>query len=240
MIGVLPSDRGRKQRDPRYKGLLLPGLLILASACSSAPTELTVEEDKWTYEVRAINLVLRAAADVNTVNGRPHSIAVGLFQMNDPNTFSGLAVTREGAVELLQKGKVDETIVNFQLLTMRPGEQKTVSIARAQTAKHIGVIAGYFKLNPKTDVKIFPIPLREIERGLVEKTLAFAALVSDEAKAVPGRLNVIVDLGRTSSKQIVSIEDAIVRENRASTEQVKTGQEDWFQLLKSEAAKKNE
>jgi len=212
----------------------LISLLLVVSACSSTPTELTVAEEEWAYEVRAINLVLKSTADVNTVSGRPHSIAVGLFQMNDPNTFSGLSVTREGAVELLQKGKIDDSIVDFQLLTIRPGEQKKISVSRAQTAKYIGVVAGYFKLNPKTDVKIFPIPIRAIKRGLVEKTLAFAALVSDEAKAVPGKLNVIVNLGRTGAKQIVTIEDAILLHNRVSTERDKSQHQSWFGTLKSE------
>jgi len=217
----------------------LAGLLLLVTACSSNP-ELSVEEEKWTYEVRAINLILKAMTDVNSVSGRPHSIVVGLFQMSDPNTFSGLTVTREGSVELLQKGKIDETIVDFRLLTMRPGEQKKVSVSRAEAARYIGIIAGYFKLNPRTDVKIFPIPVREIERGLVEKSLAATSMISDQAKAVPGKLNIIVDLGRIGSRQIVAIEDEIMRENRVSTENKEIQQEGWFETLKSDSAETNE
>lgn len=202
-------------------------------ACSSTPTELVVEEEEWIYEVRAINLVIKAAADVNSVSGRPHSIAIGVFQMNDPNTFSGLAVTREGAVELLQKGQIDESIVNFQLINLRPGEQKKVSISRAQTAKHIGVIAGYFKLNPKTDIKLFPIPVRAIKRGVIEKALAFAALIADEAKAIPGKLNVFIDLGRTGSKQILALEDEILKQSVISSGKDKTQKTNWFGTLKS-------
>ncbi|MFT5502958.1 MAG: type VI secretion system VasD/TssJ family lipoprotein [Gammaproteobacteria bacterium] len=217
------------------KWLIYIGLLFLVVSCSSTPTELTVEEEEWIYEVRAINLAIRAAADVNSVSGRPHSIAVGIFQMNDPNTFSGLAVTREGAVELLQKGKIDDTIVNFQLVTLRPGELKKISISRAQTAKYIGVINGYFKLNPKTDIKVFPIPVRAIKRGLVEKTLAFTALIADQAKAVPGKLNIYIDLGRTGSKQIVALEDEIIKQNRVTSEKQVTQQESWLESLKSSA-----
>ena len=117
-----------------FGAICLVGALMALSACSSKQTELTVEEEEWTYEVRAINLVLRAAADVNSVSGRPHSIVVGLFQMNDPNTFNGLSVTRPGAVELLQTGKIDESIVDFRLLTMSPGEQKKISVSRAESA----------------------------------------------------------------------------------------------------------
>lgn len=209
--------------------------LLLLASCATKPTELTVAEEQWVYEIRAINLVARASTDLNTVRGRPHSLALGIFQMNDPNTFRGLSVSQEGAVELLQKGQIDDSIVNFQLINLRPGEQKKVSINRAQTAKYIGVIAGYFKLNPKTDVQIFPIPLRPIKRGLVEKALAVASLISDEAKAIPGKLNIFVDLGRTGSKQIISIEDPLVAQTKGPKPDLET-QQTWFKALK----KKNE
>ncbi len=211
--------------------LTLLALTVLAS-CASKPTELTVPEEKWVYEIRAINLVARASTDLNTVRGRPHSLALGIFQMNDPNTFRGLSVSQAGAVELLQKGQIDDSIVNFQLINLRPGEQKKVSINRAQTAKYIGVIAGYFKLNPKTDVKIFPIPLREIKRGVVEKALAMASLISDEAKAIPGKLNLFVDLGRTGSKQIISIEDDIVKQQVSGNTPDFKAQQGWFDSLR--------
>jgi type VI secretion system VasD/TssJ family lipoprotein len=207
---------------------------LLLSCAASEPTELVIEEQEWVYEIRAINLVVRASADLNSVRGRPHSLALGIFQMNDPNTFRGLSVSRTGAVELLQKGQVDESIVNFEQINIRPGEQKKVSINRAQTAKYIGVIAGYFELNPKTDIQIFPIPLRPIKRGLVEKALAFAALITDESKAIPGKLNVYVDLGRTGSKQIISVEDPLV--TGVQTEQATTpgSQQNWFEELKQQ------
>jgi type VI secretion system VasD/TssJ family lipoprotein len=220
--------------------LLACAVLFGLGACASTPTELVVEEEEWVYEVRAINMLVRAASDVNSVSGRPHSIAVGIFQMNDPNTFSSLAVDQtgpEGAFELLQKGKIDESIVNFQLISMRPGEQKKISISRAQTAKYIGVIAGYFQLNPKTDVKIFEIPVRAIKRGIVEEALAFATLISDEAKAIPDKLSIYIDLGRTGSKQIVTLGGKggdIAKKQKAKE---KAAEESWFGILKTGSSK---
>lgn len=221
--------------------LLLCGVILVAvGACASAPTELIVEEEEWVYEVRAINMLIRAASDVNSVSGRPHSIAIGIFQMNDPNTFSALAVDQagpEGAFELLQKGKIDDSIVNFQLITMRPGEQKKVSISRAQTARYIGVIAGYYKLNPKTDVKIFEIPVRAIKRGIVEEALVLATLIGDEAKAKPDKLSIFVDLGRTGSKQIVPLGGKggdLAKKQKAKE---KAAEESWFGILKTGAGK---
>lgn len=208
---------------------LMVGVL---GSCASEPTELTIEENEWVYEIRAINLVVKASSDLNSVRGRPHSLALGIYQMNDPNTFRGLSASQTGAVELLQKGQIDESIVNFQLVNVRPGEQKKISISRAQTAKYIGVIAGYFKLNPKTDIQIFPIPLRPVKRGLVERALAFAALITDESKAIPGKLKVFVDLGRTGSKQIVSIEDPLVSGQNAQAGPSVEPDENWFNTLR--------
>jgi len=174
----------------------------MLQACSSTPTELTVDPDDWTYAKRAITVSISAPADLNSVSGRPHSLAIGVFQLSDPNTFSGLSVTMEGAVELLQKGQIDETVAGFTLINVRPGEQKKVTLNRAQSAQHLGMIVGYYNLNPTKDIKVFPIPMRAQERGLVEKGLVALTLISDEAKAFPDKLNIYVDLGRSSTKQI--------------------------------------
>ena len=179
---------------------LLP--LVVLGGCSSAPTELTVDPDDWVYEKRAITVSIKAPADLNSLSGRPHSLAIGVFQLSDPNTFSGLSVTTQGAVELLQKGQIDETVASFQLITIRPGEKKKVSINRTQSAQYLGMIVGYYNINPSKDVRVFPIPLRAQERGLVEKGLAALTLIADESKAYPDKLNVFVDLGRSSTRQI--------------------------------------
>jgi type VI secretion system VasD/TssJ family lipoprotein len=179
---------------------LLP--LVAFAGCSSTPTELTVDPDDWVYEKRAIKLSIKAPADLNSLSGRPHSLAIGVFQLSDPNTFSGLSVTTEGAVELLQKGQIDETVASFSIINIRPGEQKKVTLNRTQSAQYLGLIVGYYNLNPTNDVKVFPIPLRAQERGLVEKGLAALTLISDEAKAYPDKLNVYIELGRASTRQI--------------------------------------
>lgn len=213
-------------------------LSLLLVSCATDKPELIVAEEDWVYEIRAINLVIIAPSDLNTVRGRPHSLAIGLYQMSDPNSFAGLSTTRKGAIELLQKGQIDDTIVNFQQITVRPGEQKKISIHRAQTAKYIGIIAGYFELNNITDIQIFDIPLTEIKRGVVERTLAFASLISDESKAIPSKLNVLIDLGRTGSKQIITLDDSsLVQQqksniNSSSKKQAVDQQQQWFDNLK--------
>lgn len=207
---------------------LLVGLSILVSACSSTPTELTIDPDDWVYEKRAITISIKSSADLNSLSGRPHSLAIGVFQLSDPNTFSGLSVTTEGAVELLQKGQIDETVASFTIINVRPGEKKKVTLNRTQAAQYVGLIVGYYNLNPSKDVKVFPIPLRAQERGLVEKGLASLSLISDEAKAYPDKLNVYVDLGRSGTKQITDDRQTAVEGDKEEESGI-----DWIDAAKN-------
>ncbi len=204
-------------------------MACMVTACSSTPTELTVAPEDWVYEDRAITITVKAPSDLNSVSGRPHSLALGVFQLNDPNTFTGLSVTREGAVQLMQKGRIDDTVSNFTIVNVRPGERKKVYLNRAQSAQYVGIIAGFFELNPKNDVKLFSVPLRAQKRGLVERGLAAVSLISDEAKASPDELLVYVELGRAGSKQMVSYtaDEAIVMDSDAGA-----GNPDWMDKVK--------
>ena len=201
----------------------------MVTACSSTPTELTVAPEDWVYEDRAITITVKAPSDLNSVSGRPHSLALGVFQLNDPNTFTGLSVTRDGAVQLMQKGRIDDTVSNFTIVNVRPGESRKVQLNRAKSAQYVGIIAGFFELNPNNDVKLFPIPVKAQKRGLVEKGLAAVSLISDQAQANPDNLFVYVELGRTGSKQIISYtaDDAI-----ATNAEAGKGNLDWMDKVK--------
>jgi type VI secretion system VasD/TssJ family lipoprotein len=206
-------------------------LVVALCSCASAPTELSIDDDGWVYEDRAISITVKAPSDLNSVSGRPHSLALGVFQLNDPNTFSGLSTTMDGAVQLLQKGRIDDTVANFTIVNIRPGEQRRVQLNRAKTAQYVGLIAGYFELNPKNDVELFPIPLKAIKRGLIEKGLVALSLMSDEAKALPDKLHIYVELGRTSSKQIISISDKELQQLRTGGGGASAGL-DWVNKVK--------
>ncbi|MBL1275611.1 MAG: type VI secretion system lipoprotein TssJ [Ectothiorhodospiraceae bacterium] len=189
-----------------YYAIAFAIVMPFLASCASQPDKLEVAPEDWKFKDRAIFLEFKAPADLNAYNGRPHALAVGIYQLNDPNTFSGLSATREGAVELLRKGKLDDTIVHFTRITVQPGEHKSIVLNRAETAQYVGMISGYFGLSPTNDVELFPIPVKASKRGLVENGLAAVKLIADEAKAKPKDLYLNINLGRDSTKQMVIIE----------------------------------
>lgn len=199
----LTFDKIRMQNAKISKICYLIVLVIIStvlSGCASL-TELTVADESWTFEERAVSIEISSPADLNARSGRPHAIIVGIYQLNDPNTFGALSQEKSGAIQLLRTGKLDDTIVDFRRLTVQPGERLTQVFARAEGAKYVGVISGYFDLNVKQDTHLFKIPCIASGRGVVEKILSGMALIADEAKAQPDKIAINIKLGRSSVKK---------------------------------------
>lgn len=174
--------------------------LVLLAGCASKTTLVVAPED-WAYQERAIHIHASAPTDLNVISGRPHSLAIGIFQLNDPNTFRGLAETKEGSVQLLNKGRIDDTVAQFSRTIMQPGSAKVSILSRAQSAQYIGIISGYYGLNTELDVKIYEIPVKAAKRGFVDIMLSSLGLIADEAKAVPDNIYVDISLGRKSTRE---------------------------------------
>jgi type VI secretion system VasD/TssJ family lipoprotein len=182
------------------KSMCALSVLIFVTSCASV-TELTVPDDGWVFEERAIKINIVAPSDLNARSGRPHALTLGVFQLSDPNTFGALTQENSGAIELLRKGRIDDTIVDFRRITVQPGETLTEVLGRAEKAKFIGIIAGYFDLSVSQDVHIYKVPCMASGRGLVEKLLASLALIADESKAAPDKIDIGINLGRARVKK---------------------------------------
>lgn len=188
----------------RYVGCVVVLFIAALTGCSSKPI-LTVEPDSWVYESKAISISVRATADLNAVSERPHALAISIFQLSDTNTFTGLSTTRDGAIELLDKGKIDSTVAQHTRVVIQPGEKKLITLDRAQTAKYVGIIAGYHQLDPSLDVRVFQIPAIPSKRGLVDKVLVASTLIADEAKALPGKLYLNIELDGQATRRMVDV-----------------------------------
>ena len=183
-----------------FKKILGIVAALLLLNCASK-TQLSVADDQWKYQEAAISIQVDAPADLNARSGRPHALTLGIYQLSDPNTFGALTVEKSGAIELLSQGRLDETIVDFRRITVQPGQNLVEVLSRAENAKHVGVIAGYFELSVKQDIQLFKIPCTASKRGIVEKTLASLSLIANEADAFPTNLALSINLGSSSVKK---------------------------------------
>lgn len=172
-------------------------VLLLSQLWSCAgKQELTIEPDAWTFQEQALVLAVQPVHELNLHNGRAHALTVGVFQMADPNPFIGLAESRDGALMLLSAGKAaDASILDFERVTIQPGDRNFITLSRPETAQYVGVIFGYYDLVPATSVRLMQYPVVAKPQGIIKKSLVFLQLIADEAEAGPGRLWLRVNLG---------------------------------------------
>jgi len=144
-------------------------------ACASQP----LLPPQWQYEKEAIKLHIKADPKLNLEEGTPHTLLVCVYQLKDPNAFNQLAGDDDGLYKLLECGLFDAAVATSKRLIARPGQDITLALDRAEGAKYLAVVAGYFTLQKDRMIRL---------RKRIHK---------------PGLLNIELILGQ---QQILSVE----------------------------------
>lgn len=186
----------RVKRVVRVGGWLPVAAALLLAACSSAPPQLSVAPDGWTYGPRLITLQLEATETLNIDSGQAHALSIGVFQLSDPGSFGALSASPAGAEKLLDEGATgDPSIVDFDRVVLQPGEKRTVYLNRASNAQYVGIVAGYYTLTSPQDVALYNIPVVAKPEGWVTKGMVAVGLQSESTDGMPGALALSVGFG---------------------------------------------
>ncbi|MEW5724892.1 MAG: type VI secretion system lipoprotein TssJ, partial [Thermodesulfobacteriota bacterium] len=165
-----------EQPTPKVQPQDLPKPEIPETALPGAP--------QWTFGSNAISLQLKADSTLNLFEGNPHTLVLCVYQLADPNAYKDLASTKEGVVKLLAGQKFGETVSAVDRIIIQPGETRTVFLDRAVGAQYVGLVAGFFELDPAKASKLFQIPLDVSKKGLIFK----------DTYMIPGRLDLSIFL----------------------------------------------
>lgn len=185
---------------------------LLLAGCSSAPPQLTVAPNDWTYGARLLQVHVSTANTLNIDSGQPHAISLGVFQLSDPATFSSLSASPAGAAKLLDQGQAaDASVVDFDRIVLQPGEKRTVYLNRAANAQYIGLIAGYYKIDPIQDVALFNIPIVAKPVGWVTKGMVAVGLQGASTDGMPGQLALSIGFGSDQVAEYASNTDGSAR-----------------------------
>ncbi len=148
--------------------------LLLLSSCMGAPSRLSTGQGE-------VNLVFEADAMLNARGGEPHPVSVCVYQLREPEAFMALARTEDGIYKLLECSPFDPGVADVKRCVVQPGTVRRVSLARAEGARFVGLVAGYYAVDRGRDVRIFSLPGRT------------GGILSGGARAVP--LEVTLRLG---------------------------------------------
>jgi type VI secretion system VasD/TssJ family lipoprotein len=135
-------------------GLLLFCLIGTISSCSSVS-----RTPEYTYQRDAVTITLRADSQLNLYQGAPHTLVACTYQLRDPNAFNQLVDEKDGLPKLLECGRFDASVAYAKRLVIQPGQEIRDSLDRAEGAKYVSVVAGYYALKKGNAVRLFQIPV---------------------------------------------------------------------------------
>lgn len=179
------------------------GLSLMLASCGGgdpAAQDLNAEglpkyKPNWTYQPDGLNLRVKADALLNLYDNIGHTAILCVYQLSDPNKFNSTAKTRDGLVTLLDCSKAfDASAVTFEKIIVQPGEDKVFVMPRAEKAMFVGVVAGFYDLDPARCARLFKYPVISQDEGFFTTDMV----------RTPGKLVVNLLLGPVGIQQIGS------------------------------------
>ncbi len=115
---------------------------------------------------KAIQVQYTAADNLNYYENQAHTILLVVYQLNGLNAFNQQVKTEEGLNKLLAGEKFDNSVTGVDQAFIEPGEEKTLVLDRYENTMNIGVVAGYYELQPGQASRTFAIPATTDKRGV--------------------------------------------------------------------------
>ncbi len=138
-------------------GIALP--LLLASCAGGSSSGGGSAAGAYGYEKDAISLHLKGDPKLNLFDRRPHTLLVCVYQLRDPNALNQVLQDAEDVTKLLECGRFDPSIVNARKIILQPGKEISEALDRAEGARYIGIVAGYYNLDKQRASRIIPVPV---------------------------------------------------------------------------------
>jgi type VI secretion system VasD/TssJ family lipoprotein len=124
-------------------------------SCASAP----VEPVKYGYEKDAIELHLKADKQLNYKDKKAHALVICVYQLMSPNAFNQLAGSRGGLYSLLECSVFDPAgVAVSKQVVVSPGKGMDIKLDRAEGAKYVALVAGYYTIDKEKITRLYKIP----------------------------------------------------------------------------------
>ncbi|MBN1850102.1 MAG: type VI secretion system lipoprotein TssJ [Deltaproteobacteria bacterium] len=144
--------------------LLLMSILLIGSC-----TAKQLPPPETTYEEGAIKIHIKADFQLNLSEDRSHSLMLCVYQLKDPNAFNHLTSDQQGLYRLLECGLFDADTVGAERFIIQPGQDIVFNLSRAQGARYIAVVAGYYLIQKERIVRLYEIPVVVEKKGIIKR-----------------------------------------------------------------------
>jgi type VI secretion system VasD/TssJ family lipoprotein len=120
----------------------------------------------WAYDPQGIRIQYSADKLLNIYENDPHTLIMAVYQLDNINAFSELVKNKDGLEKLLQVQHFDASAVGMDKIIIQPGQEKTVVLSRAENARWIGIVAGYYSMVAGQVSRLYNIPLITETKGV--------------------------------------------------------------------------
>lgn len=148
---------------------ILIAIFYLTSCASKADTNtatVTPEKSIWSFDPLGVYIQYSADKLLNMYENEPHTLIMAVYQLDNINVFNDLIKNRDGLEKLLQVQRFDTSAVGMDKIIIQPGQEKTVVLNRAENARWIGIVAGYYNLESGQVSRLFNIPVITEKKGI--------------------------------------------------------------------------
>jgi type VI secretion system VasD/TssJ family lipoprotein len=150
----------------RFLLIVMAGSLLLLTACAAKQ----LPPPQWTYEKDAIRMHVKADDKLNLDEGEAHTLLLCAYQLSDPNTFNQLSNDQDGLYKLLECSLFGSGAAASKRMIIQPGQDINLTLDRAEGARYVAVVAGYYILEKDRMVKMVDIPEFVEKKGFIKKT----------------------------------------------------------------------
>jgi len=110
------------------------------------------------YEKGAIKLTLTADPKLNLYQGNYHTLLLCLYELKDPNAFNQLVDEADGFARLMECSRFDPSVAYVKRVILQPGSRVKEELDRAEGAKYLALVAGYFEVQKERPLRLYRIP----------------------------------------------------------------------------------
>jgi predicted component of type VI protein secretion system len=93
-------------------------------------------------------------------------LLVVIYQLKEVNEFNRLGGYKEGLKKLLEAKVFDESVMALKKIYIEPGGARRITLDRAEFTRFVGIVAGYYDLEPSRCVTVQDIEYQTEKHGL--------------------------------------------------------------------------
>ena len=169
--------------------------LLAFTACASKPTP---KPGRPEFLERGVVMHLEADPQLNLYESQPHTLLLCVYQLVDPNGFNQYREDYAGITKLLEGERFDASVASVKRVFVQPGASQNLVLDRAEGARYVGVVAGYYNMNKDRVTRLMEIPLLEQTKGWISKETTYSYGILDVTlKLGPEDLH---EVGRTQAQ----------------------------------------